>query len=319
MRMVNWNSTVMDGAFPGSQSASHSEKRLESTRKAVAAFHPDLDWNVMVMVMIMSINIDLLDWFLSFVSLFSFLIWFDLIFFLYWIGLMAIPRTRTRAPYRICACPISPTDRAPNPLRYKIERESSLQNRTLELIFIFILLLSLFPLVPPRPPPPQTGNGSSKERVSRSHSLKETQTRKVERAGDKDKKESRDAKDGQHTSTAALAGGVSGSVSLKQKITNVLYPDREQHDHKESNRSSSSSSHRNITYPPQSLYSALDSCLYLAAQGTTRSFHLSIQSTNGPVHQSTLCLLLLLLCSALQSECGAVQPALHFQVDRLFQ
>ena len=148
MRMVNWNSTVLDGAFPGSQSASHSEKRLESTRKAVAAFHPDLDWNVMVMVMIMSINIDLLDWFLSFVSLFSFLIWFDLIFFLYWIGLMAIPRTRTRAPYRICACPISPTDRAPNPLRYKIERESSLQNRTLELIFIFILLPSLFPLVP---------------------------------------------------------------------------------------------------------------------------------------------------------------------------
>ena len=107
----------------------------------------------------------------------------------------------------------------------------------------------------------QVGSGSVKERVSRSHSLKETQSRKQERNCDKDRKEAKEvkeAKDGQHSTAGSAAGA---SVSLKQKITNVLYPDREQHDPKESRSS------RNITHPPPSLYSALDSCLYLAAQG----------------------------------------------------
>jgi len=83
-----------------------------------------------------------------------------------------------------------------------------------------------------------------KERVSRSHSLKETQSRK----------EKKETKDGQH--------GL--PVSLKQKITNVLYPDRE---HAESPKESTHG-RSNVSHPPPSLYSALDSCLYLAVQAS---------------------------------------------------
>ena len=97
-------------------------------------------------------------------------------------------------------------------------------------------------------------NQSKEQRVGRSHSLKETAR--------KEKKEV-----AQQQQQQGLPS------SLKQKITNVLYPDRDsqQHDqlHKESRAAVSHAPQGlvTVTAAQPSLYTALDSCLYLAAQG----------------------------------------------------
>lgn len=103
--------------------------------------------------------------------------------------------------------------------------------------------------------PNHGGPTSQKEqRVARSHSLKETPACRKEK------------KEVQQQRGAGGGGGLPGS--LKQKITNVLCPDRQDEKDGAGGRGSS--------HPPQptpsavqqpSLYTALDSCLYHAAHG----------------------------------------------------
>ena len=91
---------------------------------------------------------------------------------------------------------------------------------------------------------------NAKERISRSQSLKGTQSRK----------------DREETKEKAV---LLVPTSLKQKITSVLYPERDTDikDHAHSARAA----------PAPSLYSALNSCLYLPTQGMSPEFHFSFQ------------------------------------------